>query len=93
MAMHSREIIDILGGITAVAKQFGIKPPSVHHWATSGIPEGRLREMAAQLEFRTGGRFNRRERWPETYGFFWPELAQPESPVAGGGAPVAEQEV
>lgn len=84
--MTDREIIDLLGGPAAVARMLGIKTPSVSGWLIDGIPEGRLRDLAAQIEIRSGGRFSRRERWPENFAFFWPELAeQPvtESPAQG----------
>lgn len=74
--MTDAEIIELLGGPTAVARMLGIKPPSVHGWLTEGIPEGRLRDLAGQIELRSGGRFTRRQRWPDSYWFFWPELAQ-----------------
>lgn len=71
------EIIKLLGGITAVARMLDIKPPSVHAWLETGIPEYRLRDLAAQIEIKSEGRFTRRERWPEKFSFYWPELAQP----------------
>ena len=76
--MTDPEIIQLLGGVTAVARMLDIKPPSVHGWLETGIPEGRLRDLAAQIELRSGGRFSRKERWPEKYGFFWPELIEAE---------------
>ena len=83
--MTDSEIIRLLGGVTAVARMLGIKPPSVHGWLEGGIPDGRLRELAAQIEIKSDGRFSRRERWPEKFAFYWPELAQappPPTPVA-----------
>ena len=79
--MTDAEIIDLLGGPTAVARMLGIKAPSVCGWLVHGIPEGRLRDLAGQIEQRAGGRFTRRERWPDSYAFFWPELGQQQ---AGG---------
>ena len=75
--MTDQEIIQLLGGVTAVARMLGIKPPSVHAWLSDGIPEGRLRELAAQIEINSAGRFTRRGRWPENFAFYWPELALP----------------
>ena len=75
MNMTDTEIINLLGGITSVARMLEIKPPSVHAWLEDGIPEGRLRELAGQIEIKSEGRFSRRERWPEKYAFYWPELA------------------
>lgn len=73
--MTDSEIIELLGGVTAVARMLEIKPPSVHAWLQDGIPESRLRELAGQIEVKSGGRFSRRARWPEKYAFYWPELA------------------
>lgn len=73
--MTDLEIIKLLGGVTAVARMLGIKPPSVHGWLVDGIPEARLRELAAQIEIKSQGRFTRRARWPSNYAFYWPELA------------------
>ena len=73
--MTDIEIIQLLGGITAVARLLGIKPPSVHAWLEAGIPDARLRELAGHLEKVSDGRFSRRERWPDKYSFYWPELA------------------
>lgn len=75
--MTATEIIQALGGVTAVARLLGIKPPSVHSWMVDGIPESRLIALAGQIELKTEGRFSRRERWPDKYGIFWPELAAP----------------
>lgn len=75
MPLTDTEIIHMLGGVTSVARMLEIKPPSVHAWLQDGIPETRLRELAAQIEIKSGGRFTRRERWPEKFAFYWPELA------------------
>jgi len=80
--MTDVEIVELLGGVTAVARMLGIKPPSVHNWLTDGIPEGRLRELAGQIELRSNGRFLRRERWPDKYDFYWPELGKAQSQPA-----------
>lgn len=74
--MNDIEIIQLLGGVTEVSRMLGIKPPSVHAGIKEGIPEGRLRDLAAQIEIRSAGRFTRRDRWPDKYAFYWPELAQ-----------------
>lgn len=73
--MTDYEMIKLLGGVTAVARLLGIKPPSVHSWMSDGIPESRLIALAGQIELRSCGRFSRRERWPDRYQVFWPELA------------------
>ncbi len=72
--MSDHEIIRTLGGVTAVARMLGIKPPSVHAWIETGIPDGRLVQLAAQIEIKSDGKFSRRERWPTKYSFYWPEM-------------------
>lgn len=42
MARTDSELIDALGGTSAVARLFDIKPPSVSNWRTVGIPKARL---------------------------------------------------
>jgi len=79
--MTDPEIIQLLGGVTAVARMLGIKPPSVHAWLEDGIPEARLRELAAQIEIKSDGRFTRRDRWPDRFAFYWPELADVPAPM------------
>ena len=76
MSMTDPEIIQLLGGVNAVARMLDIKPPSVSDWLKDGIPEGRLRDLAGQIEIKSDGKFSRRERWPDKYAFYWPELAQ-----------------
>lgn len=49
--------------------------PSVSDWRRHGIPELRLIELAAEIEQRSGGRFNRKAYWPTKYARIWPELA------------------
>ena len=75
MAIADSEIIQLLGGATSVARLLGIKPPSVQGWLETGIPEGRLIELAAQIEAKSDGRFTRISRWPDRYAVIWPELA------------------
>lgn len=87
--MTDTEIIHLLGGVTSVARMLEIKPPSVHAWLEDGIPEGRLRELAGQIEIKSAGRFTRRDRWPEKFAFYWPELAA----VPASQAPVATETV
>lgn len=70
------EMIELLGGVTVVARMLDIKPPSVHAWIKEGIPDARLVALAAQIELKSSGRFSRREHWPVKYAVYWPELAQ-----------------
>jgi hypothetical protein len=44
--MTDSEIIDALGGTTAVANLFGIEPASVSGWRKTGIPQARKQTLA-----------------------------------------------
>lgn len=84
--MSATEIIDTLGGTTAVARMLGIKPPSVHEWRANGIPRDKLVRLAAPLEFATGGRYCRWHVCPEDWHRIWPELKK-----AKGSPPIPAQ--
>lgn len=48
MGMDAKRLITELGGITATAKLFHIRPPSVAQWAAEGkIPGARLQTLEA----------------------------------------------
>ena len=44
-AMNDSKLIDTLGGTSAVAEMFEIKPSSVSGWRTEGIPKARLQTL------------------------------------------------
>lgn len=44
--MDYSKLIDDLGGTTAVARMFGVTPPSVTEWRTKGIPIARRQTLA-----------------------------------------------
>lgn len=73
-SVQHAEIIKLLGGPTAVARLLGIKPPSVHRWTETGIPELRLIELGAEIERKSNGQVTRRDLFPERFGLIWPEL-------------------
>lgn len=80
MKMSSSELIDKLGGPTAVAKMLNIKPPSVTGWRTGVIPDDKLIRLAPICEKM--GIATRRELRPDDWQSIWPELAE-----ADAGAP------
>ena len=67
------QILDGLGGTTAVARMLNIRPPSVHAWRKSGIPRDRAIILAVLAEQR--GITTRQELFPQDYQTIWPELA------------------
>jgi len=76
--MTSSEMIDALGGTTAVAKILNIKPPSVHGWRAGGIPADKLIRLAPVLERE--GIATRRDLFPDDWADIWPELAEQQPP-------------
>ncbi|WP_407058830.1 carph-isopro domain-containing protein [Ralstonia syzygii subsp. celebesensis] len=71
--MNHNELIDKLGGTTAVARLLGIKAPSVHAWRTGGIPDDKLIRLAPLAEQR--GIARRQDLRPNDWHLIWPELA------------------
>ena len=76
--MNASEIIEKLGGPTAVAKLLNVKPPSVHAWKTGGIPDDKLIRLAPTLEKQ--GIATRRELRPDDWEQIWPELTDQSTP-------------
>lgn len=73
--MTPSEIIDVLGGTTAVARLLSVKPPSVHAWRACGIPADKLIRLAPMVEKATDGAVSRRDLRPDDWESIWPELA------------------
>ena len=70
--MNTTEIIKCLGGTGAVAKRCNVSPGAVSQWKHNGLPVDKIVIIAAELEKRSDGLFNRKEipNWQE----IWPEL-------------------
>lgn len=51
--MSDSEIIDELGGTTAVAHLFNLQPPSVTEWRHNGIPDARKQTLALMFPDKT----------------------------------------
>ncbi|MBN6527860.1 hypothetical protein JZM32_07635 [Acinetobacter pittii] len=68
--MNDAQLIDVLGGVTAVAKLLGIAPSSVSGWKT--IPLDRKIRLAVIAEDL--GLTTRKELFPDNYQDIWIEL-------------------
>ena len=77
----SSELIDLLGGTTAVAKLLTVKPPSVHEWRTKGIPNDKRHLMAISVEVASAHVIRRWDVCPDDWHRIWPEL------IGSDGAP------
>lgn len=73
--MHN--MIDILGGPTAVARMVGCKPPSVMEWRTRGIPPDRC----PAIERAKGGSVTCEELRPDVR---WQRVPDPDWPHPDG---------
>jgi DNA-binding transcriptional regulator YdaS (Cro superfamily) len=68
------ELIDLLGGTTAVARLLGVRPPSVHEWRSKGMPRDKRVLIAVDIERKTAGRLRRWHTCPDDWHRIWPEL-------------------
>lgn len=73
--MTADEIITGLGGTKRVAKLCGVSPSAVSEWKITGIPQGRIIYLAAEIEKLTDGKMCRKDMFPEDWHVIWPELA------------------
>lgn len=64
--MTDSEIIDALGGTTAVANLFAIEPASVSGWRKTGIPQARKQTLALMYPGRVPADWRPGERDLET---------------------------
>ncbi len=71
--MNHCELIDALGGTSAVAAIVDVQPPSVSGWKKHGrIPDDKLMRLAPVAEAR--GVATRKELFPGDWHAIWPEL-------------------
>lgn len=79
--MNDSELIDALGGTSAVARSVKVRPPSVHEWRTRGIPADKRMLLGAAIEQATQRRVRRWDLRPDDWHRIWPEL------IGAEGAP------
>ncbi len=64
---------EIAGGKAALARQVGVKPPTVQQWASGTRPVAIERCVA--IEMATKGAVTRKDLRPNDWHLIWPELA------------------
>ncbi len=74
MRLTDEQIVNLLGGTTRVARMCKVTPAAVAQWKTKGIPVDKLVFLGAELEKKSCGLMNRKNMFPNTYKFIWPEL-------------------
>jgi hypothetical protein len=67
-------LIDLLGGTSKVAKMCNVAPAAVARWRVHGLPYSQLIFLAARLEQESHGLVSRKDLFPQTWHFVWPEL-------------------
>ena len=72
--MNDSQIIDMLGGPTAIAKRLNISPPAVCVWRRNGIPIDKRVYLAAEIEKQTEGKLSRKSMFPTNWRYIWPEI-------------------
>ena len=78
MILTQPQLIELLGGTSAVSRLCQVSPPAVAQWKSKGIPEDKLYFLAAELEKQSHGLITRKELFPKTWRFVWPELDETE---------------
>jgi DNA-binding transcriptional regulator YdaS (Cro superfamily) len=73
--MNDSQIIDLLGGPTAIAKRLNISPPAVCVWRKNGIPADKMVYLAAMIEEQSKGLISRKTMFPAMYAWIWPEIS------------------
>lgn len=74
MHFTDEQLINLLGGVSKVAKMCEVSLPAVSQWKSSGIPKDKLMYLAAQLESKSHGLITRKDLFPKNYKIIWPEL-------------------
>ena len=74
MKLTDKQIIELLGGTTQVAKLCKVTAPAVAQWKTKGIPYDKMVFLGAELEKQSHGLMSRKNMFPKVYKFIWPEL-------------------
>jgi len=70
---------EIVGGLSALSKILGIKPPTVHQWC-HGVRPVPI-EWCLAIERATEGGVTRQELRPTDYWRIWPDLPAPQESV------------
>lgn len=72
-----REAIKDAGGVSAVARRLGLKPPTVYQWISEDAKQNRPVpiEKCADLEQVLAGRVTRQQLRPKDWRSIWPELS------------------
>ena len=65
---------EMAGGLTSLARQIGVSPPTVTQWSNGDRPVPTKR--CVSIELITGGRVSRKELRPDDWMDHWPELAR-----------------
>lgn len=72
--LNSAQMIELLGGAKKVAKLCSISIQAVCQWKEKDIPADKLMLLAAQLEKESHGLISRKDLFPVSYQWIWPEL-------------------
>lgn len=72
--LTDKQIIELLGGATKVAKLCEISVPAVSQWQNNGIPHTQMVFLGAELEKQSHGLITRKDLFPRSWHLIWPEL-------------------
>lgn len=74
---------ELMGGVSEVARRLGVKPPTVHQWATGARPVPA--HMAPSIEAACMPAVRRWDLRPDDWHRIWPEL------IGAEGAPAVPE--
>jgi DNA-binding transcriptional regulator YdaS (Cro superfamily) len=72
--LTTKQMIGLCGGVTKVAKRFGVSTQAVHRWVHDDIPADKLIMLASDIEKQSHGLVSRKDLFPTTWHWIWPEL-------------------
>lgn len=74
LKLNTKQMIELLGGVKAVAKKLGISVQAVSQWDENTIPSSKLMALAALIEKESHGLVTRQDMFPNSWMWIWPEL-------------------
>lgn len=74
LKLNTKQMIELLGGVKAVAKKLNISVQAVSQWNDNSIPVSKMVMIAALIEKESHGLVTRQDMFPKSWMWIWPEL-------------------
>ena len=76
LKLNTKQMIELLGGVKAVAKKLNISVQAVSQWDDNIIPVSKMVMIAALIEKESHGLVTRQDMFPKSWMWIWPELLE-----------------